>query len=157
MIGCGMSRLLPLAASLLLAACNPAQVDPSPAKRNAAAPEAEAPAQPAEAEDDAPIENHGFHATGTVRCVTRARWATRDCAAGVIRLSDGSIVVTVFHPEGRSRDIIFDAGKRATGVRTAEADGSDRQPFSATRTADETIVRLGPERYEIPDEVIDGD
>ena len=76
--------------------------------------------------------------------MTRAGWALRDCAAGVVRFPDGSLVVTVFHPEGRSRDILFDAEKRATGIRTAEADGSDRQPFSARRDGDATIVRLGP-------------
>jgi hypothetical protein len=151
-----MKQLIAFSA-LVLAACNPAEVDPGPADHNVAAPEANVSVQRTEAEGDAPVENRGFYATGTIRCVTRARWAERDCAAGVVRNPDGSIVVTVFHPEGRSRDIIFDAGKRATGVRTAEADGSDRQPFSAARGADATIVRLGPERYEIPDEMIDGD
>ena len=151
-----MKQLIAFSA-LALAACNPAQVEPDPADHNVAAPAANVSAQSTEADVDALVENRGFYGTGTIRCVTRAGWAPRDCAAGVIRNRDGSMVVTVFHPEGRSRDILFGPDRRATGVRTAEADGSDRQPFSATRGADETIVRLGPERYEIPDEAIDGD
>ncbi|HST35703.1 MAG TPA: hypothetical protein VLK25_03625 [Allosphingosinicella sp.] len=149
----------PLAALsiLALAACNPARVEPGPSDHNVAAPEPDASAQRNAADGDALVENSEFNATGTVRCVTRAGWALRDCAAGVVRNRDGSAVVTIFHPEGRSRDIMFGPDKRATGVRTAEADGSDRQPFSATRAANATIVRLGPERYEIPDIMVQGD
>ena len=120
-------------------------------------PEGNAPARRTEADGDALVENTGFNATGTVACVTRAGWRVRDCAAGVVRNGDGSAVVTVFHPEGRSRDILFGPDKRATGVRTAEDDGSDRQPFSAARGTNATIVRLGPERYEIPDIMVQGD
>lgn len=150
-----MKRLtiLPL---LALTACNPAKVDKA-APDNHAAPRAGVTAQRTDSDGDALVGNTAFTATGSVRCVTRARWAVRDCAAGVIRNSDGSAVVTIFHPEGRSRDIRFDTAKRATGVRTAEADGSDRQPFSASRAANATIVRLGPERYEVPDLMIQGD
>lgn len=143
-------------ALVALTACNPARVDVA-APDNKAAPEPAAPAQRTEADGDALVENTGFNATGTVPCVTRAGWAMRECAAGVVRSRDGSAVVTIFHPEGRSREILFGPDKRATGVRTAEADGSDRQPFSATRGANATIVRLGPERYEIPDIMVQGD
>ena len=96
----------------------------------------------------------GFAAMGQVRCVTRAGWRVRDCTAGLVRAPDGSAVVTIFHPEGRSRDILFDRSGRATGVRTAEADGSDRQPFAARRAGAMIMVTLGPERYEIPDSLL---
>lgn len=146
------------AAALLLASCNPAKVDPAPSGKGAEAdtastPEARQgprpPARESEAGDDT-----AFTAMGQVRCVTRARWAVRDCTAGVVRHRDGGATVTVFHPEGRSRDIAFDATGRATGVATAEADGSDRQPFAARRAGGMTIVTLGPERYEIPDALL---
>lgn len=150
-------KLLAALAVLALPACNPAQVEPAPSNQSAEAPETDDTAQRTGADEDAPVANTGFNATGTVRCVTRARWAVRECSAGVVRNRDGSAVVTVFHPEGRSRDILFGPDKRATGARTAEADGSDRQPFSATRGANLTIVRLGPERYEIPDIMVQGD
>lgn len=141
-----------LLAALLAAACNPAAVDPLPSTNE---PEANAVAPPATAKAQTPTrEEPEFAMMGQVRCVTRAGWRVRDCTAGVMRAPDGSAVVTVFHPEGRSRDILFDRAGRATGVRTAEADGSDRQLFAARRAGAATLVTLGPERYEIPDSLL---
>jgi len=143
---------------LLLAGCNPAQVDPPPAPHK----EAAKPAAPGPADAGPPgppgagTITDDFAAMGQVPCVTRAGWRLRDCTAGLVRRPDGSAVVTIFHPEGRSRDFAFDAAGRATGVATAEQDGSDRQPFSATRRGNVTTVRLGPERYDIPDTLLRG-
>jgi len=139
----------------ILAGCNPANVDPppSPSTANRTAPAAVPPARP-EAHCPPPALEGDFAAMGQVPCVTRAGWRLRECTAGLLRKPDGSAIVTIFHPEGRSRDIAFDAAGRATGVATAEQDGSDRQPFSATRRGAATIVRLGPERYEIADSFV---
>jgi len=149
---------MPRAAILALtivAGCNPANVDPppSPSTANQIAPAAVPPAQP-EAHRAPPALEGDFAAMGQVPCITRAGWRLRECTAGLLRNPDGSAIVTIFHPEGRSRDIAFDRAGRATGVATAEQDGSDRQAFSATRRGAATIVRLGPERYEIADSFI---
>lgn len=154
-------RRLAIFALPLLAACNPAVVGPAePANKtgNETANETGNPIATQDRNDaSAPAgEEPGFSAMGQVRCVTRAGWAVRDCTAGVLRGPDRGAVVTIFHPEGRSRDILFDAAGRASGVRTAEADGSDRQSFSASRQGNVTVVRLGPERYEIPDALVAG-
>lgn len=140
---------------LLAAACNPAATDP-PSDRQPPPANPVTPAEPAKG-SQAPSEEPGFARMGQVPCVTRAGWRLRECTAGVARAPGGGAVVTIFHPEGRSRDILFDRSGRATGVRTAEADGSDRQPFSASRAGGITIVRLGPERYEVPDSLLRAD
>jgi hypothetical protein len=105
-------------------------------------------------EGDALVPATGFNATATVRCVTRAGRAPRDCSAGVVRHRDGTAIVTIFWPEGRSRAIFFDASHRAFGADTSEADGSASQPFRATRERGNSTVTIGPERYVIPDSFV---
>jgi hypothetical protein len=56
-------------------------------------------------------------------------------------------------PDGRTRAIFFRMG-RAIGADTSEADGD--KPFRATREGDLNMIRVGDERYEIPDAVILG-
>ena len=107
-------------------------------------------------EGDALVPETGFNATATVGCVTRAGRAPRDCSAGVVRHRDGTAIVTIFWPEGRSRAIFFDASHRAIGADTSEADGTAEQPFRATRQGDNSIVTIGPERYVIPDSLVVG-
>ena len=106
---------------------------------------------------DALVPETGFSAMGTVRCVTRAGRAQRDCSAGVVRNPDGTAIVTIFWPEGRSRAIFFDASHRAFGADTSEADGSADQPFRAARESRSSVVTIGPERYVIPDSLVVGD
>ena len=137
---------------------NPALVSDQSANASAA-PGADAadPAVPVNAlEGDALVPETGFSATGTVRCVTRAGRAPRDCSAGVVRNRDGTAVVTIFWPEGRSRAIFFDASGRAFGADTSEADGSAGQPFRATREGRSSVVTIGPERYVISDTLVAG-
>ena len=43
---------------------------------------------------------------------------------------------------------------RAIGADTSEADGA--KPFRATREGDLSMIRVGDERYEIPDAVVLG-
>ena len=88
--------------------------------------------------------------------MTRAGRAPRDCSAGVVRSSDGTAIVTIFWPEGRSRAIFFDASHRAMGADTSEADGSAGQPFRATRESRSSVVTIGPERYVVPDSLVVG-
>ena len=108
------------------------------------------------AEGDALVPETGFNAIATVSCVTRAGRAPRDCSAGVVRNRDGTAIVTIFWPEGRSRAIFFDASHRAYGADTSEADGTAEQPFRAIRRGDTNVVTIGPERYVIPEELVVG-
>ena len=105
---------------------------------------------------DALVPETGFNASATISCVTRAGRAPRDCSAGVVRNRDGTAIVTIFWPEGRSRAIFFDASHRAFGADTSEADGTAELPFRATRQGDNNVVTIGPERYVIPDELVVG-
>jgi hypothetical protein len=70
----------------------------------------------------------------------------------VKREGSGSGVVTVTKPDGRTRAIFFDRG-RATGYDRSQADPGE---FSASKQGDLSIIRIGRERYEIPDAVIFG-
>ena len=72
---------------------------------------------------------------------------TGSCPAGVKRTGSGSAMVTVTKPDGRTRTIFFDNG-RATGYDQSQADPGK---FSASRQADLNIIKIGQERYEIPD------
>jgi len=53
-------------------------------------------------------------------------------------------------PDGRTRAIFFRMGK-PIGADTSEADGSSE--FRATKENDLHLIRVGNERYEIPDAV----
>jgi hypothetical protein len=77
---------------------------------------------------------------------------TGSCPFGVTRTGSGSGTVSVTKPDGRTRAIFFENG-RATGCDASQADPGE---FSASRQGDLNIVRIGAERYEIPDSVIWG-
>jgi hypothetical protein len=77
---------------------------------------------------------------------------TGSCPFGVTREVGGSGIVTVTKPDGRTRAIFFENGK-ATGCDASEADPGK---FSASREGDLNVVRIGDERYEIPDAVVSG-
>jgi hypothetical protein len=101
---------------------------------------------------DAKVAGTPYHATGQVPCATAAGQPTGSCAFGVVRKGGGTGTVTVTKPDGRTRSIFFDKGK-ATGYDMSQA---DRGEFSAARQGDLNVIRIGPERYEIPDAVIFG-
>jgi hypothetical protein len=112
----------------------------------AAGPAAAAPA------GDAKVAGTGYHATGNVPCAMGGGQPTGSCPFGVMRKGQGSGMVTVTRPDGRQRVIFFEQG-RATGYDQSQA---DKGAFGATRQGDTTTVRIGEERYEIPDAVIQG-
>jgi len=101
---------------------------------------------------DALVPGTEYHATGVVPCAMAEGAPAGDCPFGVVREGGGSGIVTVTKPDGRTRAIFFDKGT-ATGADVSEADPGD---FSAARNGDRTTVRIGAERYEIPDAVIFG-
>lgn len=101
---------------------------------------------------DALVAGTNYHATGDIPCAMAAGQPTGTCPFGVTREGNGSGIVTVTRPDGRTRAIFFENGE-AIGADVSEADPGD---FSARRDADLTFVRIGDERYEVPDAVIFG-
>jgi len=71
------------------------------------------------------------------------------CAFGVARAGGGYATVVITRPDGRTRAIFFRMGI-AIGAATSAADPGD---FSALREGDLALIRVGVERYEIPDAV----
>ena len=95
-----------------------------------------------------------FDATGKLPCATAAgQPMSMQCDSGVARAGGGYATLVVTRPDGRKRAIFFRMG-RAIGADTSQAEGS--QPFRATREGDLNLVRVGDERYEIPDAAILG-
>lgn len=93
-----------------------------------------------------------FDATGTIPCATSLGQPTSACEFGVARAGGGDATVVVTRHDGRSRAIFFRMG-RAIGADTSEADPGG---FDATREGDLNLIRVGDERYEIPDAVVLG-
>ena len=100
---------------------------------------------------DAQVPGTDFHATGDLPC-TVPGGPERACHFGVKRAGQGSGTVVITKPDGSQRIILFEKGK-ATGYDASQADPGK---FSAQRESDNTIVRIGGERYEIADAVIHG-
>lgn len=101
---------------------------------------------------DAKVPGTNFHATTELRC-SMSDGASAACPAGVVREGQGKGMVTVTLPDGRKRVIFFDKG-RAQGYDQSQADKGNA--FSVTRQGDTSIVRIGAERYEIPDALVFG-
>lgn len=102
--------------------------------------------------DDALVPGTNYHATGNIPCSMGNGQPTGSCPFGVTRKGYGNGIVTVTRPDGRTRAIFFEKGQ-ATGADTSQADPGK---FSTSREGDLTVVRIGSERYEIPDAVIYG-
>ena len=94
-----------------------------------------------------------FDATGRIPCAQAAGQPMMQCDFGVARSGGGYATVVVTAPGGMSRAIFFRMG-RPIGADTSEADGYPR--FRASKESDLHIIRVGNERYEIPDAVILG-
>ena len=103
-------------------------------------------AHPSVSPDDAKVPGTKFHATASVPC-SMGGGASTQCPAGVERQGGGSAMVTVTKPDGRTRTIFFERGW-ATGYDRRQADTGE---FSASKKGDLNIIRIGEERYEIPD------
>ncbi len=113
-------------------------------------------AGPALADDASSAERAGmgdFDATGTIPCAQHAGQPTAPCAFGVARESGGSATVVVTRPDGITRALFFIDGEFLSAD-TSQADGYPE--YDATKEADLFFVRVGEERYEIPDAVIFG-
>jgi hypothetical protein len=102
---------------------------------------------------DARVAGTNYRATGKLPCSTAVGQPTGSCLFGVERQGQGAATVTITKPDGRTRAIFFDQGK-AVGSDASQADGGE---FSVQRNGDLSVVRIGAERYEIPDAVVFGD
>jgi hypothetical protein len=94
-----------------------------------------------------------FDATGQIPCAQSPGQPMGQCDFGVARAGGGSATVVVTRPDGTARAIFFSNGT-AIGADTSEAGGGGA--FSADRESDLNLIRVGDERYEIPDAVVLG-
>lgn len=94
-----------------------------------------------------------FDATGNIPCAQFPGQPMMQCEFGVARAGGGYATVVVEKPDGRSRAIFFRMGK-PIGADTSQADGYPE--FRATRESVLNLIRIGDERYEIPDAVVLG-
>jgi hypothetical protein len=101
---------------------------------------------------DALVPGTPYHATGQISCAMAPGQPMTLCSFGVTRQGGGTAVVTVTRSDGRARVIFFVQGA-PVGSDLSAADPGD---FSATREADVNVIRIGAERYKIPDGVTFG-
>lgn len=94
-----------------------------------------------------------FDATGNIPCAQSAGQPMMQCEFGVARAGGGYTTVVIKKPDGRSRAIFFRMGK-PIGADTSQADGYAE--FFASKENDLHLIRVGNERYEIPDAVVLG-
>ncbi|UCE32339.1 MAG: META domain-containing protein [Burkholderiales bacterium] len=94
-----------------------------------------------------------FDATGIVPCAKGAGMPSTACPFGVARSESGEVTVVVRRPDGLNRALFFLQGQFAFAD-TSEA-GVGRQA-SVRREAGLNLIRVGDERYEIPDAVASG-
>jgi heat shock protein HslJ len=94
-----------------------------------------------------------FDATGSIPCAQERGQPMRDCTFGVARAGGGYATVIVTRPDNVTRAIYFRMGQ-PIGADTSEADGYPE--FHVTKENDLHFIRIGDERYEIPDAVIFG-
>ncbi len=94
-----------------------------------------------------------FDATGSIPCAQHAGQPMATCKFGAARAGGGYTTVIVTRPDGRTRAIYFRMG-RPIGADTSQADGYPE--FRATKQSDLHLIRIGNERYEIPDAVVLG-
>ena len=94
-----------------------------------------------------------FDATGQLPCAQYPGQPMTECEFGVARAGGGYATVVIKKPGGRNSAIFFRMGK-PIGADTSEADGYPE--FRATKENDLNLIRVGNERYEIPDDVVLG-
>ena len=94
-----------------------------------------------------------FDASGHLPCAFAAAQPTGQCEFGVARAGGGYATVVIKKSDGRTRAIFFRMG-RPIGADVSESEG--RLEFSATKDGDLHRIRIGDERYEIPDAVVFG-
>ncbi len=94
-----------------------------------------------------------FDASGRVPCAQTTGQPMTQCDFGVARAGGGYSTVVVMKPDGRKRAIFFRMGV-PIGADSSQADGYGE--FRADKENDLHFIRVGSERYEIPDAVVLG-
>lgn len=103
---------------------------------------------------DATVPGTRFHATGAIPCARAAGQPMAQCRFGVERTrGQGNGQVTVTWPDGGSRVIYFEDG---TPVRYDESQADAGARMTVGRQGDTFHIRIGPQRFEIPEAVITG-
>jgi hypothetical protein len=97
------------------------------------------------------------HSTGTLRCTRVAEQRMRLCRFDVTRRDDHSAVLVVYLPGGGTRAIFFGPDGSVVGVARKATDRPVRGNATMRRRADTDLISVGRERYEVRDEVIEGD
>jgi hypothetical protein len=93
-------------------------------------------------------EGARFDATGEVPCATAAGQADQACPFGVVRAGPGNAGVWIALGDGRERQIVFEGGRPVAA--------NDAGALSFEKSGSATRVRVGDERYDIPDAVVFG-
>jgi hypothetical protein len=93
-----------------------------------------------------------FDASGRIPCAQHVGQPMTECDFGVARAGGGYATVVITKPDATTRAIYFMMGI------PIGADGSEADPgeFNASRESDLNLIRIGDERYEIPDAVVLG-
>jgi heat shock protein HslJ len=94
-----------------------------------------------------------FDATGQIPCALSPGQPMAQCEFGVARAGGGYATVVITKPGGSTRAIYFRMGT-PVGADTEQADGYP--DFRAVKESDLHVIRIGDERYEIPDAVVLG-
>jgi hypothetical protein len=94
-----------------------------------------------------------FDAAGKIPCAQHAGQPMMQCDFGVARQCGGFATVVETKPDGVKRAIFFRRGI-PSGADTSEADGYGE--FSYEEESDLNLIRVGEERYEIPDAAVLG-
>lgn len=94
-----------------------------------------------------------FDATGRIPCAQHAGQPVTECDFGVSRAGGGYATVVITRPDGMKRAIYFRHGI-PIGADTSQADGYGE--FHAEKESDLNLIRVGNERYEIPDAIVLG-
>lgn len=89
-----------------------------------------------------------FDATGEVPCATAEVQSMRSCPFGVVRDGPGNAGVWIALGDGKERAILFEGGVPVS------ADSPESMGFE--KAGDLFTVRVGAERYDIPEAVISG-
>lgn len=105
--------------------------------------------------DDSSIRagRNDFDATGMIPCSQVPGQPMTQCRFSVARAGGGYATVVIRRPLRGTRILFFSMG-RAIGVSTAESDSTGA--FQAREEAGLHRIRIGDERYEIPQEVVLG-
>ena len=94
-----------------------------------------------------------FDATGKLPCAQVRGQPMTQCEFGVARAGGGYATVVVTKSDGSNRAIYFVRGQ-LLGADTSQADGYP--PVSGEKESDLHLIRVGDERYEVPDAIIFG-